>query len=91
MTPFCARGQRLKAFCTAFLAGAAHGKLHYHHRQAQNHQKYQIQQNKGCAAVFACDIRKAPHIAKADGAPRADEQKAQARGKFFTLLHKDTP
>ena len=62
----------------AFAGSAAHCKLHGHNGQAQNDQKEQVEQHKYAAAILARYGWEAPHIANADGAACADQQKANA-------------
>ena len=58
----------------AFAAGAAHGQLHGHNRDAHDDQADEIKQHKVSAAVLAGDIGEAPDIADADGAAGTDQQ-----------------
>ena len=60
--------QRLEGQGNAPLAGPAHRELHYHDRQAHDHQKQQVDQHKGRTAIFTRDIRKSPYVSKPDGA-----------------------
>ena len=86
--PFGTLGlQPLEGQGDAPLAGPAHGQLHHHNRQAQNHQEQQIQQHKGRPAVLPRDVGKAPHVAQSNGAARRDKHKAQAGGKCLSFLH----
>ena len=82
--------ERLVGEDRALAARTADGKLHRQHGNAHNEQTQDIKENKIAAAVFARDIGKAPDIADADGAARADEQKAQAGTERFAF-HVDLP
>ena len=75
----------------AFASCAADGQLHRQNRHAHDQQADQIQEDKESAAVFAGDIGKAPDIADADGAARADEQKPEAGTEGFALHDKNLP
>ena len=70
-----------------FSRGSPHGVLHGHDRYAQNHQKQQINQHKQAASALSHHIRKAPHIADADGAARRKQNKAQTAPQFLSLTH----
>ena len=61
----------------ALFARAAHGQLHRENRDAHDEQADEVDKHKKAAAIFARHIRKPPDVANADGAPGADEQKAQ--------------
>ena len=58
----------------AFAAGAAHGQLHGHNRDAHDDQADEVEQDEVPAAVLAGDIGEAPDIADADGAAGTDQQ-----------------
>ena len=45
------------------VAKAADGEFRYHDGQAQQQQEAQVDEHKGCAAILACDERKAPDVA----------------------------
>ena len=60
--------QDVEASGGGFAAGAAYGKFHRHDGHTQDDQKDQVDQDEGCSAVFAGDIRKAPYVAEANGA-----------------------
>ena len=57
-----------------FAAGAAHGQLHGHNRDAHDDQADEIKQHKVSTAVLAGDIGETPDIADADGAAGTDQQ-----------------
>mgnify|MGYP001861185040 CR=1 FL=1 len=66
-------------------AGAAHRQLHGQNGDAHADQGQQIEQHKHTAAVFAGDGGEPPHIADADGAARADQDKAQPGLEVFSF------
>ena len=57
------RLQCVEGFCRAASAGAADSEFRYHDGQAQQQQEAQVDEHKGCAAILACDERKAPDVA----------------------------
>ncbi len=71
----------------ALLTPAAHGKLHGHHRDAHEHQEYQIKEYKDSAAVFAGDIGELPHIPDADGTAGTDQKKSQSGFEIISFFH----
>ena len=77
--------QGLIAQDCALAAGATNRKLHGQHGNAHRQQEDQIKQHEYAAAVLPRDRRKAPDIADADRAARADEQKAQSRSEVLAL------
>ncbi len=80
--------QHVEGAGDAPLAPPAHGQLHDHHRQAQDHQEQQIDEHKGPAAILTGDIGEPPHISQPDGTACRDQQKAHPGGKGLSLLHK---
>src|SRR5699024_7696446 len=82
--------QRFIRFAGAALAGAAHGQLHREHRYAHADQKQQVKHDEQPAAALARKGWEPPDIADADGAPRADQDEPQARGKGISFLHKNS-
>ena len=64
---------------------AADSQLHGQHGNAHRQQEDQIKQHEYAATVLPRDRRKAPDVADADRAARADEQKAQSRSEVLAL------
>ena len=71
------------------LTGTPNGKLQCQNGNAQNEQKYEINQHKGSTAVFSCDVREFPHIPQTDGAACGNGQKAQTGAEFLSVFHKN--
>ena len=57
------RLQCVEGFGRTASAGAADSEFRYHDGQAQQQQKAQVDEHKGCTAILACDERKAPDVA----------------------------
>ena len=90
--PFRAFGfQYVETSGRGSLACPAHGKFHDHDRHAEDDKKDQIDDDKGGAAVFSRDVRKAPHVSQADGASCGNEDEAEAGSKTFSFFHKKVP
>ena len=80
--PLAAFGfQRTVGCARAAVARTANSQLHGKHRRAHQNQEQQVEQHKHAAAILARYGWEAPHIANADGAACADQQKANARSK----------
>ena len=71
------------------LTGAPNGKFQCQNGNAQNEQKYEINQYKGSTAVFPCDVREFPHIPQTDGTACGNEQEAQTGAEFLSVFHKN--
>ena len=70
--------QGLVAQHGAFSAGSAYSQFHGEHRHAHDDEEQQVEEHEYAAAVDAGDVGEAPHVAYADGAAGAHQQKAQA-------------
>ena len=69
----------------AFVAGAAHGKLHAHDGQAQNDEEEQVEQHERAAAALTCHVGELPHISDADRAAGGKEDEPESRFEFFAF------
>ena len=65
----------------------AHRELHGHNGQTQHDQTDQVNQHESTAAIGTGQPREFPHVAAADGTTCTEQDKSEAGGKFFTLLH----
>ena len=74
---------------SAGVGPAAHGVLGGQPHRAEEHNKKQVGQQKGPAAVAAHLGREAPHVGHAHGRPYRREDKAPAAGKsmMFLVVH----
>ena len=50
----------------------------YKDRQTQQHQKYQIDQDKSCPAIFSCHIWKLPYVSKPYGTSCGNQNKTKS-------------
>ena len=64
-TPFFA--QALESTYRVFAGVTAHSHFCHHYGKAHYHNEDQIHQNKGAAAVSACQIREFPNVPQTDG------------------------
>ena len=67
------------------LGAAAHGELHDHDGQSQDHQEDEVHDEEGRAAVLAGDVGEAPDVAEADGAAGGDEDEPQTTAESLTF------
>ena len=77
--PRARRLQPIERLRGRLLRCAPNRKLHHHDRQPQNHEEYQVDEEKCSATVLPCNIGETPHVPQPYCAPGADEDKPQTR------------
>ena len=70
----------------AGLRRAAHGKFHGHGRKAEEQQAQHVHKHEAAAAVLTGHPRELPHVAAANGASCAEQNKAEAAAESFSLI-----
>ena len=75
----------VKSHADTALAATPNGQFRHEHREPKEQQKPKVGQHKGRAAVLPRDVGETPHVAKANGTARGNQQKSKSSLKSLAL------